>query len=218
MNGAVIVVDMLEDPLCEEHSYPIAPHGRAIIPTINRLTAAARDARWPVIFACDSFLPDDFIFQGKMKPHSLRGTPGAMPVVELTRQPTDEVLPKRRFSAFFKTDLDQTLRAQGVDRVAICGISTHFCVLTTAMDAVCHDFRAIIVEDATAAFSPEIHTQTLDLYRRNPLYPLLQVLPADQVLARNCHMAEGSATLWEFSQRLIADAVAKGSLAPPDSE
>ncbi|MBW2459309.1 MAG: cysteine hydrolase [Deltaproteobacteria bacterium] len=183
MHGAVIVVDMLEDPLSEEHSYPIASHGRAIIPTINRLTAAARARAWPVIFACDSFLPDDFIFGGKMKPHSLRGSPGAQPVAELTREPVDEVLPKRRFSAFFKTDLDQTLRTQGVDTVAVCGISTHFCVITTALDAVCHDFHTVIVEDGTAAYSPEIHAQTLDLYRRNPLYPLLRVMPADQVFA-----------------------------------
>ena len=183
MQGAVIVVDMLVDSLSEEHAYPIAPHGRAIIPTINRLTAAARARAWPVIFACDSFLPDDFIFGGKMKPHSLRGTEGAMPVAELDREPGDAVLPKRRFSAFFKTDLDQTLRTQGVDTVAVCGISTHFCVITTALDALCHDFHTIIVEDATAAFSPEIHAQTLDLYRRNPLYPLLRVMSADQVLA-----------------------------------
>ena len=111
-----------------------------------------------------------------MKPHSLRGTPGAMPVAELHREPTDEVLPKRRFSAFFKTDLDQTLRTQGVDTVAVCGISTHFCVITTALDAVCHDFRTIIVEDGTAAYSAATHDECLALYRRNPLYPLLRKL------------------------------------------
>ena len=43
-------------------------------------------------------------------------------------------------------------------------------------------------------------------------------ITADQVLARNCHMAEGSQSLWDFAQRLIADAVAKGYLAPPASE
>jgi nicotinamidase/pyrazinamidase len=183
MQGAIIVVDMLEDPLGEEHCYPIAAHGRAIIPTINHLTTEARRCHWPVIFACDSFLPDDFIFGGKMTPHSLRGTPGAQPVAELTRERDDQVLPKRRFSAFFKTDLDQTLRTKGVDTVAVCGISTHFCVITTALDALCHDFRTVIIEDATAAYSPEIHEQTLSLYRRNPLYPLLQVMPAAEWLA-----------------------------------
>ncbi|RLB63533.1 MAG: cysteine hydrolase [Deltaproteobacteria bacterium] len=182
MQGAIIVVDMLEDPLGDEHAYPIAPHGRAIIPTINQITVEARARRWPVIFACDSFLPDDFIFGGKMTPHSLRGTPGAQPVAELTREPADELLPKRRFSAFFKTDLDQTLRAKQVDTVVVCGIATHFCVITTALDALCHDFRVILVEDATAAYSPEIHERTLALYRRNPLYPLLRVMTAAQML------------------------------------
>ena len=61
-------------------------------------------------------------------------------------------------------------------------ISTHFCVITTALDALCHDFRTVIIEDGTAAYSPEIHEQTLSLYRRNPLYPLLQVMPAAEWL------------------------------------
>jgi len=57
----------------------------------------------------------DFIFNGKMKSHSIRGTEGAEVVADLNPEPTDIILPKRRFSAFFKTDLDQTLRLLGVD-------------------------------------------------------------------------------------------------------
>ena len=60
---------------------------------------------------------------------------------ELDRLPRDMVLPKRRFSAFFKTDLDQTLRTLDVDTVLVGGISTNFCVLTTALDAVCQIAR-----------------------------------------------------------------------------
>ena len=56
------------------------------------------------------------------------------------------------------------------------GIATHFCVLTTALDALCHDFRAVILEDCSAAPTPEMHQRTLDNYRRNPLYPLLRVM------------------------------------------
>jgi nicotinamidase-related amidase len=164
-----------------EHDYPITPHARAIVPKVNELTAWARRRDHPVVFACDSFLPDDFIFGGKMKPHSLRDTPGSEVASELPRAASDVILPKRRFSAFFKTDLDQTLRTWGIDTVLVCGIATHFCVLATALDALCHDFQAIIIEDAAASYKPEIHEQTLDLYRKNPLYPLLQVLSVEEV-------------------------------------
>jgi nicotinamidase/pyrazinamidase len=85
------------------------------------------------------------------------------------------VLEKRRFSAFFKTDLDQTLRTLGVDTVAVGGINTHFCVLATAFDAVCHDFYTVILEDLSATHKRELHQSFVDAYRHNVLYPLFRV-------------------------------------------
>jgi nicotinamidase-related amidase len=79
-------------------------------------------------------------------------------------------------NAFFKTDLDMTLRLHQVDTVAVTGIATHFCVLSTALDALCQDFRAVILEDCSASPTPEIHERTPENYRRNPLYPLLRVM------------------------------------------
>ncbi|MBW2525821.1 MAG: cysteine hydrolase [Deltaproteobacteria bacterium] len=181
MKGCVIVVDMLEDVVAAGHTLPITSHARAIVPTINELCRWARRRGFPVVFACDSFLPEDLLFRSKMTPHCLRGTPGAEPVADLERAPDDELLRKRRFSAFFKTDLDQSLRTWGVDTALVCGIATPYCVLTTALDAVSHDFRAIIVEDATAANRPEVHAAVLDLYRRGPLEPLLAVRRTDDI-------------------------------------
>ena len=183
MKPALIVVDMLNDNVHGEHAGPVRDAALAIVPAINRLLAAAHARGWPVVFACDSFLPDDFLFRGRMKPHALRGTNGAQPIPELDRAPGDQVLPKRRFSAFFKTDLDQTLRLHGVDTVLVTGISTGFCVLATALDAVCNDFHAAIVEDACAAAKPEWHSSTVEVYRKNVLRPLLRVQTVDQVLA-----------------------------------
>jgi nicotinamidase-related amidase len=94
----------------------------------------------------------------------------------LDQTPADIFSPKRRFSAFFKTDLDMPLRLLQIDTVAVTGIATHFCVLTPALDALCHDFRAVILEDCSAAPTPEMHQRTLENYRRNPLYPLLRVM------------------------------------------
>lgn len=174
-NTAVIVVDMVRDNVNGPEHWSITTQAKAIIPQLNRLLGAAHDRGWPVVFACDAFRPDDFIFGGKMKPHSIEGTAGAEPVDELNRQPGDLFLPKRRFSAFFGSGLERTLREQGVGRVLVGGIATHFCVLTTVMDALCHGFSAVLVEDASAAPTPEIHQATLANYRQNVLQPLLEV-------------------------------------------
>lgn len=182
MKPAIIVVDMVRDNFRDEDHLPITAQGRALVPALNHLLRTARSKGAPVIFACDSFLEGDFIFQGRMKAHSLRGTEGAEVLEDLDQAPEDILLPKRRFSAFFKTDLDMTLRLRGVDTVAVTGIATHFCVLTTALDALCRDFRAVLLADCCAGPTPEIHQRTLDNYRRNPLYPLLRVLDSGSFL------------------------------------
>ena len=182
MKTAVVVVDMVKDNLELSHHQPIAQQGKAIVPALNRLTAAARAKGWPVIFATDSFLSGDHLFKGRMPEHSLRGTPGAEVTGLLLQEPGDTWLPKRRMSAFFKTDLDQTLRLWRVERVAACGIMTNYCVLLTALDAVCHDFHAVLVEDATNATNDQMHQDCLNLYRRNPLHPVLSVLTIEELL------------------------------------
>ncbi len=180
MNPAVIIVDMLEDNLGnnrtgEREEEKIIPHVRDFLKTCRGFSI-------PVIFACDSFLQDDFIFKGRMKPHAIRGTQGTNPIPDLEPQKEDIIIEKRRFSAFFKTDLDQTLRTMNVDTVAVGGINTHFCVLATAFDAVCHDFYTIILEDLSAAYKKEIHQNFIDAYRNSAIYPIFKVMSSQEFL------------------------------------
>jgi len=182
MKPAIIVVDMLKDNFKENPRNPYLQEGKAIIPNLQKLLREGRKRKIPIIFACDSFLEGDFIFKGRMKVHSLRGTRGAEVVDDLKPEPKDVVLPKRRFSAFFKTDLDQTLRILGVDTVVVTGITTEVCVLMTVMDGLSHDFSAIILEDCTASRNKEFRQECLDLYRDFALYPLLKIMTLEEFL------------------------------------
>ncbi len=182
MKPAVLIIDMLEDSFNEQHRNPVTPFALEIVPRINRLTQAARGKGIPVIFSMDSFLPGDFIFKGKMREHSIRGTAGAEVYRGLTQEKGDMYSRKRRFSAFFKTDLDQTLRLHGVDTVALAGINSHWCVLSSALDALANDFRAYIIEDCAASYSRQVHETAMDMYRRNPLFPLFKIMKLDEFL------------------------------------
>ncbi len=182
MKPAMIVVDMLKDNLKESSRNPYFQEGRAIIPNLQKLLGESRKRGFPIIFACDSFLKDDFIFKGKMKIHSLRGTEGGEVVDELKPEPTDIILPKRRFSAFFKTELDQTLRVLGVDTIIVMGVTTEVCVLMTVMDGLSHDFSVILLEDCSASRSKEFHQGCLHLYRDFALYPLLRIMTLEEFL------------------------------------
>ena len=174
--AALIIIDMVKDYFVEDKSYPITPLAWEIIPSINLAIAQFRKKGYPIIFSTDAFKEDDFIFTSRMHPHAIAGSEGAEVVDELNMQKEDLWLPKPRFSAFFDTGLAKTLKEQQITLLAVAGIATNFCVLTTAMDALCHNFKAVILEDCSTAFSQEIHDQTLALYRKNPLYPLFKIM------------------------------------------
>ncbi len=180
---SLLIIDMVKDTLNENRPMPITSLARRLFVPINTLIRAFRKASWPVVFATDAFAVGDFLFGGKMKPHSLAGTTGAEVADELDRHPEDLWLPKPRFSAFFRTGLEEWLKARGVTLCAVAGITTNFCVLTTATDAVCCDFKAVILEDCTTAATEAIHRQTLDIYRKNVLYPLFRIMTSQQFLA-----------------------------------
>jgi nicotinamidase/pyrazinamidase len=178
---ALIVVDMIKDNVNTTGHGMMDSEAKKIVPSILRLTQLFRRCGGRVIFACDSFMEGDFIFRGRMPPHAIRGTGGDQPIAELEMQPQDLYLPKRRMSAFYKTDLDQTLRTWGVHTVAVCGIVTNVCVLLTAMDAVQNDFNSIIVADACACHKSAIHETTLQLYDKFLLAPMFRVMTLSEL-------------------------------------
>jgi len=182
-NPALLIIDMVKDYFDPRRNLKITPFARAIVDPIKRLATAFREGGWPVIFSTDAYKEDDFIFTGRMEPESLAGTEGAEVTDELEKKEGDLWLPKPRFSAFFQTGLERYLREREVTLCAVAGLTTPFCVLTTALDAICHDFKSVIVADCSAALSERIHNDTLDLYRQTVLYPLLRVSSSSELLS-----------------------------------
>ncbi len=178
---ALLIIDMLKDVFKESHNYPITPHAKKVVDPINRLIKGFRAKGWPIVFSNDAYHEDDFIFKGRMNPHAIAGTTGAEVIDELDFKEQDYWLPKPRFSAFFQTGLENWLHEREITLCAVAGIATHFCVITTVMDAICHDFKVVMLEDCCAAFTEEVHRQTLNSYRRNPLYPLLRVSTSNEL-------------------------------------
>ncbi|QES39660.1 isochorismatase [Streptomyces venezuelae] len=94
--------------------------------------------------------------------------PGMRPAPE-DRQVVDALAPtaqdwqltKWRYSAFFKTDLLERMRAAGRDQLIVCGVYAHVGVLATAIDAFTHDIQPFFVADATADFSQDYHRSAL---------------------------------------------------------
>lgn len=180
---ALIIIDMVKDNFDEHRNLPITPLARRIVAPINALTRVFREREFPIVFATDAFHIGHFFFSGRMKPHSLAGTTGAEVIDELDRRDEDYWMPKPSMSAFFKTGLERWLRERHVTLCAVCGIATNFCVLASAFDALANDFRAVLIEDCSAAAFEKIHTATCEVYRKNPLQPLLRVMTSEEIVA-----------------------------------
>jgi nicotinamidase/pyrazinamidase len=180
MKFGVIVVDMHKDALKGSPDNPVVQQRRAIIPQIKFLIDEARKLNGVIVFALDSYFENDFIFKGRLRPFAIRGTPGAELIDELEAHSEDLILPKRRFSAFFRTDLDLTLRNLEVNTIAIAGINTEFCVLSTAIDGISNDLNVVLISDCTASSNRKIHETMISILSS---YPLLRVRTAEEFLA-----------------------------------
>jgi nicotinamidase-related amidase len=82
-------------------------------------------------------------------------------VPELNIQPSDFLITKHQWGAFYGTELDLQLRRRGIDTIIFCGISTNFGVESTARFAYEYGFNQIFVQDAMAARSKEEHEHPL---------------------------------------------------------
>lgn len=159
---AVLVVDMLAD-FCLPGGAMVLPGYEKLLDPQNSVIRALREAGGTVIYIVDAHRPQlrrdrEFL---KRSPHCIEGTPGCDIVPELDRDASDIVVLKRRFSGFFNTDLDLTLRDMMVDTVIVMGVVTNICVRSTVHDAFFHGYRVIVPQDCCAATGPREQISSL---------------------------------------------------------
>ena len=73
---------------------------------------------------------------------------------------TDHVIVKKRYSAFFGTNLDDLLGRLGCTQIIVAGINTHACVRTTVIDAYQRDYDVILARDCIESHDKEHHETT----------------------------------------------------------
>ncbi|MCO6187544.1 cysteine hydrolase family protein [Rhizobium sp. L1K21] len=76
--------------------------------------------------------------------------------------PNETLILKRRFSAFFATDLALFLTEQRVERVIIAGVKTNVCIRATAQDAFANGFEPVLVRAATNSNRPHLAEASLE--------------------------------------------------------
>jgi nicotinamidase-related amidase len=155
MANAVLVVDMLRCFL--EPGMPLyaGDRARGIIPNIQGLLEKEIKIGSNVFFIADHHDPDDLEFK-IFPPHCIAGTPEAEVIPELAQYP-GELIPKKRYSAFYNTGLGPKLERLKPEKLIICGVLTNICVMHTAADARNRDYAVEIPVDCVASPDEQEH-------------------------------------------------------------
>jgi nicotinamidase-related amidase len=160
---ALVVIDVLVDFFDRQPSLSVqrAP----LTAAINTLSRAFRSAGEPVIWIRQEFKPDlsdAFLEMRRLGIKiTIQGTEGCRILPELERAPDDVVIVKKRYSAFFRTRLDEILRAMKPSALVLAGINTHACIRATAIDAYQRDYDVIIASECVGSHDEEHHRVTL---------------------------------------------------------
>ena len=152
---ALIIIDMLND-FVEEKGALVVPTAKDLVPTQAQILNQARKKSLTVLYLADNHLPDDKEFEVWPK-HSVAGTRGAQVVDGLAPSKGEKVIPKRRYSGFFGTDLDLTLREAGIANIILMGVLTDICVMYTSADASARGYKVYVVADGTGSTVRENH-------------------------------------------------------------
>jgi nicotinamidase-related amidase len=159
-HAALIIVDMLNDFVDPTGALYCGESARRIIAFIQQRLAAYRSAGHTVIFLQDAHDPDDREFE-KFPPHCLAGTWGSEVIPELQPARGEVVVPKKRFSGFFGTRLEEILTASGATSVEVVGVCTGICVMDTVGGLVNRGYPVVVPADGVADFDPEAHAFAL---------------------------------------------------------
>jgi nicotinamidase-related amidase len=185
-HAALLVVDMQRD-FCtpggafdklgvDISMYPV------MVPRLARLIDGARAAGVPVFYIQMTVLPGRISDSPAQIRFNLRlhlgsdgvvepldytpdGSEGQQIIPELAPRDGDVVVKKYRSSAFWGTNLDMLLRANGIKTCVVSGCTTEGCVESTARDAMFGDYYVVIPEDCVASDDRAQHDASLLLMR-----------------------------------------------------
>jgi nicotinamidase/pyrazinamidase len=155
MANAVLVVDMLRCFLEPGMTLYAGDRARGIIPNIQGLLEKEIKIGSKILFIADHHDPDDLEFK-MFPPHCIAGTPEAEVIPELAKYP-GELVPKKRYSAFYDTGLGPKLEHLKPEKLVICGVLTNICVMHTTADARNRDYQVEVPVDCVASPDEQEH-------------------------------------------------------------
>lgn len=165
---ALLMIDFQRDMFLPDSVGGIPRMGGAQerVPRARALVTAARKFGIPVIFVQEVHRPDMIDFgrelDGEEDKHCIEGQKSTEIAAEdVDFRPGDYHVPKRRYSAFFGTDLEILLKGLKAETLILCGGLTDVCVHYTFVDGHQHNYYCRVVEDCVGGSSQAAHDGAL---------------------------------------------------------
>ncbi len=173
---ALILVDVI-DSFFKSGMPNYYPDVEKVVEPLKHLLVAARAGQHLIVHAAERHRAGLHDFEWhKLPHHHFIDEPDAAVTPGFEMQGPNEVLvPKRRYSAFFATDLALLLNEQGIKRVIVAGVKTNVCIRATVQDAFANGFEPVVPREATNSNRPHLATATLEDIERY----FGQVVPLD---------------------------------------
>ena len=159
---AVVVVDMINE-FCKPGGKMVLPGYEALVPPQLAVIEAARASGAIVVWVHDSHrrnLRRDREWL-KRTPHAEEGTWATQVIDDLGARDDEIHVVKHRYSSFFQTDLDVTLKDMLVDQLVVFGVVTNICVRSTVHDAFFNGYEVVVPRDCCAATGAREQESTL---------------------------------------------------------
>ena len=162
LSTAVLVVDMVND-FCTAGGSMVLPNAESLYPSQIKVLTAARNSGAKVIYVNDNHrlgmkVEREFV---KRSPHCIENSWGSEIVAQLAPTKNDLHVVKRRYSGFFQSDLDLTLRDLQIESLVIFGVVTNICVRSTVHDAFFIGYKVVVPQDCVAATGPREQDSSL---------------------------------------------------------
>ena len=162
MKPAILIIDVLQDFFRQGR---LKDHREQLVNAINDLVRIGREKNVPIIWVRQEFeddLSDAFLAMKKSgRKITIKNTEGCQLLPELSRIAHDHEVVKKRYSAFFGTNLDDLLLQLGVDTLILAGVNTHACVRTAAIDGYQRDYEIVLATDCIDSYDDEFHKVSL---------------------------------------------------------
>jgi biuret amidohydrolase len=164
--AALVVIDVQKGEVAPEDSgIPHMDGGAERHARIRELVGAARAGGVPVVFVQEVHKRTlgDFgrELDGAEGVHCLEGDPATELADGLQPLPDEYLIRKRRYSAFFATELELVLKSFGARTLVLVGALTDVCVHYTFADAHQHDYHCRVVTDCVGGSSRRAHDAAL---------------------------------------------------------